>query len=77
MGANEINEHRFVEGEGETIVDGKSEYPDFLRVYIKREDALTFALNILRKLENPRPNENPLIEIPLFGELTRFVDEND
>jgi len=77
MGTNEMNEHRFTEGEGKTIIAGKSEYPDFLRVYIKREDALTFALNILRKLENPRLDENPLIEIPLFGKLTQFVDEDN
>lgn len=68
--------HRFIEGGGEVIKDGKESHPDFLRVYIKRDDAFTFAMNILRQLEHPRPDANPLLEIPLFGKLER-VPEDD
>lgn len=68
--------HRFVEGDGEVIVDGKSVHPDFVRVYIKRTDALTFAMNILRQLEHPRPDADPLLEIPLFGQLERVPDDD-
>jgi hypothetical protein len=68
--------HRFVERAGQVIQEGKSVYPDFLRVYINRSDALTFALNILRQLEHPRPNADPLLEIPLFGRLEREPDDD-
>lgn len=68
--------HRFVEGDGEAIVDGKPVHPDFVRVYIKRADALTFAMNILRQLEHPRPDADPLLEIPLFGQLERVPDDD-
>lgn len=68
--------YRFVDGEGQVIEAGKSRYPDFVRVYIKRSEAFTFAMNILRQLEHPRPEADPLLEIPLFGTLQR-VEEDD
>lgn len=68
--------HRFVECAGREIKDGKSVYPDFMSVYIDRSGALTFAMNILRQLENPRPDAGPLLEIPLFGQLERVSDDD-
>jgi hypothetical protein len=69
-------EHRFVSGSGEINIDGKSVYPDFLRVYINRAEAFSFALNILRQLEYPRSDADPLLEIPLFGQFEQ-VPDND
>lgn len=68
--------HRFVDGAGEVIKDGKTVHPDFLRVYISRTDAFTFAMNILRQLEHPRPDADPLLEIPMFGQLERVSDDD-
>jgi hypothetical protein len=69
-------EHRFVENGGHVVEGGKDNYPDFVRMYIRREYAFSFALNILRQLEHPRPDADPLLEIPLFGQL-EHVPEDD
>lgn len=68
--------HRFVEGAGEVIQGGKSVHPDFVRVYINRSDALTFAMNILRQLEHPRQEADPLLEILMFGVLERLAEDD-
>lgn len=70
-------EHRFVQGAGEVGVAGKFHYPDFLLLCIQRSRAITFALNILRPLEYPRPDAGPLLEIPLFGELVYVPESED
>ncbi|OAD16469.1 hypothetical protein A3839_28380 [Achromobacter insolitus] len=69
--------HTFEERKGQVVQNGKSAYPDALRLYIKRADALTFAMNILRQLEQPRPDAGPVIEIALFGQLERDADDDE
>lgn len=56
--------YRFVSG---VVVD--KEYPDLVTVYIKRADALNFAMNILRQIEFPKPDENPLLDFTLCGQI--------
>lgn len=68
--------HRFTIGAGEVVEHGKTHWPDFVRLYLPRDQALTFAMNILRQLEYARPDASPTFEIPLFGEMIR-VEEDD
>jgi hypothetical protein len=68
--------YRFVDRGGEVIENGKSVHPDGMCVYIKRAHALSFAMNILRQLEHPRPDADPLLGIPLFGQLERVPDDD-
>src|SRR3546814_453645 len=59
--------HRFIKDAGAQALAGKTVHPDFLRVYIKREEAFTFAMDILRQLEHPRPEADPELEIPCLA----------
>jgi hypothetical protein len=68
--------HRFVINAGEESEQGKPHWPDFLRLHVPRDQALTLAMDILRRLENPRSIEHPTFEIPLFGEMVRLEHED-
>lgn len=68
--------YRFLEGCSTKTIKGKSIHENFLRVYINRNEALTFAMNILRQLEHRRPDAAPEIEIPLFGRLERAPEDD-
>jgi len=68
--------HRFGIGQGLVMEEGKAHHPDFLRLHLPRDEAFTFALNILRQLEHPRPNDAPTLEICLFGEWERNVEDD-
>ncbi len=70
-----LQDHIFTISAGQEIVDGKSHYPDLVRLMIPTEQALDFALNVLTNLKNRRPGEDMLFEIALFGKLEP-LDEN-
>ena len=69
--------YRFESGAGREIRGGKSHYPDFIRLHINRRDAFGFAMNVLRQLECPGPNDDVLFEVPLFGQLERVPDDDN
>nr|EIU2702132.1 hypothetical protein [Pseudomonas aeruginosa] len=75
--APDLRDHVFTLEEGRVVADGKSHYPDLVRIRIPKEQGLSLAMQILRSLENSqyRPDEAYLMELPLFGKLERLEDE--
>lgn len=65
----------FTVGKGKQIEDGKSRYPDLVRLVIPKDQAVAFAQKILRAYEAARTDETHLDEIPLYGELEVLADE--
>lgn len=68
-------DYEFTVGKGNQPVDGKSHYPDLIRLVIPTDQALAVAQKILRELEHVRPGQTHLGEIALFGQLEQFDDE--
>lgn len=62
-------DQEFTVGKGQEILDGKSHYPDLVRLVIPKDQALGIAQKILRELEHVRPDQTHLGEIALFGKL--------
>jgi hypothetical protein len=77
VAAPDLRDHVFTLEEGMVVADGKSHYPDLVRIRIPKEQGLSLAMQILRSLENSqyRPDEAYLMELPLFGRLERLKDE--
>ena len=67
--------HRFEVGAGQVFEAGKPKWPDFLRLEIPRGRALTFAMDILRQLENAPFDNDPFVSVPVFGLLEPEVEE--
>ena len=68
-------DQEFTIGKGLEMVDGKSHYPDLVRLVIPKDQALALAQKILRELEHVRPDQTHLNEIPLFGQLEDVDDD--
>jgi hypothetical protein len=68
--------HSFGVLEGKLVVSGKSRYPDFLRLEIPRKDVITLAMDLLRQVEQPPQDNDPIVSISLFGKMER-VEEDD
>lgn len=68
-------DHEFTVGKGQKIWNGKSHYPDLIRLVIPKDQALALAQKILRELEHVRPDQTHLDEIHLFGQLEEVDDE--
>lgn len=77
IGVPELRDHMFTLHEGEVLAGGKAHYPDLVRLRIPKEQGLSLAMEILRRLENSqlRPEETYLTVLPLFGRLERLEDE--
>ena len=71
----ELNEYGFELGGGHRIEDGKSKHPDLVRLVIAKENALDFAMDILRYLQNARPGDDAPFERAMFGKLEPLDDE--
>ncbi|MFU3033068.1 hypothetical protein ACM7MI_28345 [Pseudomonas aeruginosa] len=68
-------DQEFTVGKGQQIWDGKSHYPDLVRLVVPKDPALALAQRILRELEHAKPEQTHLGEIALFGQLEEFDDE--
>ncbi len=64
-----LNDYQFVIGADEQIIGGKSHWPDLVRLVIPKDQAIDFAMNVLRSYQNARPGEEMLMEYALFGKL--------
>lgn len=69
------NDQEFTVGKGQQVLDGKSHYPDLVRLVIPKDQALALVQKILRELEHIRPDQTHLGEIALFGQLEEVDDE--
>ncbi len=54
---------------------GKSHYPDLLRLVVPKNEAIALAQKILSAYEMAKDEDTHLMEIPLFGELESLEDE--
>jgi len=72
----ELRDHLFTLDAGEVVREGKSHYPDLVRLRIPKDLALEFAMEVLTRLKNARTdNEDPyLFEIAMFGRLEELSD---
>lgn len=70
-----IKDQEFTVGKGQQMTDGKSSYPDMMRLVVPKNEAVALAQKILRAYELARPEDTHLMEIPLFGELEVLDDE--
>ena len=68
-------DQEFTVGKGQQIWDGKSHYPDLVRLVIPKDQAIALAQKILRELEYAKPDQTHLGEIALFGQLEDFDEE--
>ncbi len=68
-------DQEFTVGKGQQIGDGKSHYPDLVRLVIPKDQALALAQKILRELEHAQPDQTHLGEIALFGQLEDFDED--
>ena len=68
---NAANYQDLIVGKGEKVVDGKTQWEDFIQVHIEdHHQALTLAMDILRQIEAQqyRDNKSP-VSISLTGSL--------
>ncbi|ORE47661.1 hypothetical protein BKN49_05545 [Pseudomonas aeruginosa] len=70
-----IKDQVFTVGKGQQMSQGKSHYPDLLRLVVPKHEAIAFAQKILRAYELAKDEDTHLMEIPLFGELESLEDE--
>lgn len=70
-----LKDQEFTVGKGLQIEDGKSNYPDLLRLVVPKDQAVALAQKILRAYELAGPGDTHLMEIPLFGEMETLEDE--
>jgi hypothetical protein len=75
MSAEKLQDHLFVVDGGHQVVDGKSTWPDLVRVAIPRDQGLEIAMNILTSVRNAREDATMLFELPLFGRLERLDED--
>lgn len=62
-------------GEGETIIDGKTHWKDFIQVYINdHKEAMSLAMQILRQIESQQHREN---KSPITFSLTGSLDTEE
>lgn len=71
----ELRDHVFTLEAGEVIAEGKSHYPDLVRLRIPKDRALALALDVLRRLEGHRPEEEYLFELAMFGKLEALAGD--
>lgn len=69
------NDHVFTVNAGQVISDGKANYPDIVRLRIPKDEAITFAMNILRRLDSCPSDEDFLTELAILGKLEIIHDE--
>lgn len=50
-------------------------YPDFIKLRVAREDALTLASALVGAIQHAERTPEAVIELPLFGELLRSPEE--
>ncbi len=65
--------YTFTTNAGEKTINGKSYWPHFLRLRIKRNRVLGIVRELLAWLESSDEDE---VEIPLFGEMLRQVEDD-
>ena len=70
------NYQEFIIGEGETVVDGKSHWKNFIQVSVAdHNDAFTLAMDILRQIEHQRYREKKSpVSFSLTGTLKSEVE---
>lgn len=69
---------RFKQDEGKQIVDGKSVYPDMLRLELDKEQAFSLAMDLLRFIDASKQKSFPPIdkfEFTLFGEMRDLSED--
>ncbi|MBM5458696.1 hypothetical protein H8F21_14095 [Pseudomonas sp. P66] len=71
----QCKDQEFTVGKGQVMLDGKSYYPDSVRLVVPKDQAIELAQRILRAHEVARPGDTHLLEIPLFGQLEEVEDE--
>lgn len=68
-------DQEFTVGKGQQMSEGKSHYPDLMRLVVPKNEAVALAQKILRAYELARHEDTHLMEIPLYGELETLEDE--
>jgi hypothetical protein len=71
----DIKDQGFTIGKGMQVLDGKSHYPDLMRLVVPKSEAVALAQKILRAYEMAQPEDTNLMEAPLFGEMEILEDE--
>ncbi|MGI0649466.1 hypothetical protein ACRCPS_31100 [Pseudomonas aeruginosa] len=70
-----LKDQQFTVDKGMQIEDGKSKYPDLMRLVVPKNQAVALAQSILRAYALAGPDDTHLMEIPLFGEMETLEDE--
>ena len=65
-----MKEYEFERNGGSRIVNGKTEWPDYLCLTVDREGALELIETLARAIRHIQPNL--IVTIPLLGELTEM-----
>lgn len=68
-------DQEFTIEKGQQMEDGKSHYPDLVRLIVPKDQAIQLAQKILQGYENAKPEDTHLLEIPLFGQLEEVDDD--
>lgn len=65
--APQLNDHVFALAGGRSIVDGKSHYPDLVRLRLSKEQAMDMAYALFTAAR--APSHDDMIEHVMFGQL--------
>lgn len=68
-------EYKFVEGGGAKVMDGKTEWPDYLVLVIDESQAWDMLRKLVARLEEKRREPEFKIYFPLFGELSDHTED--
>jgi hypothetical protein len=66
-----VTVHRFIVGGGSVVIDGKSHWPNMLRLEMTREDAFDLMWSLISQLRTGRKH----IEVSWMGQTTEEHDD--